>query len=39
MTFHVTDSKTVEEAEKELVEDDPDSLYLPGNMPKQGVLT
>lgn len=34
MTFHITDAKTVEEAEKELVEDDPMSMYGPGNMLK-----
>lgn len=32
MTFHVTDASTVEEAEAELVEPDPDARYLPGNV-------
>jgi len=31
MTFHRTDSVTVEEAEIELVEHDPDSMFLAGN--------
>ncbi len=31
MTFHRTDSVTVEEAEIELVETDPCDMYLPGN--------
>lgn len=31
MTFHRTDATTVEDAEAELVEDDPASMYLPGN--------
>ena len=31
MTFHRTDATTVEDAEKELVEDDPTSQYGPGN--------
>lgn len=37
MTFHVTDSTSVDEAEAELVESDPSSNYLPGNRvePKQ----
>lgn len=39
MTFHVTNAKTVEEAERELVEDDPQSMYLPGNVAKQEVLS
>ena len=37
MTFHRTDATTVEEAESELVEDEP-SLYLPGNKLRQEVL-
>lgn len=31
MTMHIVDAKTVEEAEKELVEDDEMSMYGPGN--------
>ena len=38
MTFHKTDATTPEEAEAELVEDDPTSMYLPGNKLKQEVL-
>lgn len=38
MTFHVTNAKTVEEAEAELVEADPDSMYLPGNIAKYAEL-
>jgi hypothetical protein len=41
MTFHVTDAKTVEEAEIDLVEDDPTSMYDAGNRlksPAQEVL-
>jgi hypothetical protein len=34
MTFHATESKTVEEAEAELVEADPDSMYSLGNQVK-----
>lgn len=34
MTFHVTDAKTVEEAELELVEIDPRSMYSAGNQLK-----
>ena len=34
MTFHITESKTVEEAEAELVEADPDSMYSLGNQVK-----
>lgn len=40
MTFHRTDSTTVEEAERELVEEDERDMYLPGNRAKpQEVLT
>lgn len=39
MTFHATHAKTVEEAEMELVEECPESMYGPGNVLKQGVLT
>ena len=39
ITIHCVDSKTVEEVEKELVEDDPDCVYLPGNTLKERVLT
>lgn len=39
MTFHRTDAKTVEEAELELVETDDNSMYLPGNVPKQELLS
>lgn len=34
MTFHRTDALTVEDAEKELVEEDPASMFLPGNVLK-----
>ena len=34
MTFHATESTTVEEAEAELVEVDPDSMYSLGNQVK-----
>lgn len=40
MTFHRTDATTVEEAERELVEEDENDMYLPGNRAKpQEVLT
>jgi hypothetical protein len=42
MTFHAVDATTVEEAESELVELEPSSMYAPGNLIKhdaQGVLT
>lgn len=38
MTFHKTDATTPEEAEVELVESDPTSTYLAGNVIKQEVL-
>ena len=38
MTFHVTNAKTVEEAEAELVEEDPDSTYAAGNKVKPELL-
>lgn len=34
MTFHRTDATTVEEAERELVEEDENDMYLPGNRAK-----
>jgi len=34
MTVHITDKTDIDEIEKELVEDAPDSVYLPGNMLK-----
>lgn len=34
MTFHATESQTIEEAEAELVEPDPDSIYASGNLIK-----
>lgn len=34
MTFHATEAKTVEDAETELVESDPDSMYSLGNQVK-----
>jgi quercetin dioxygenase-like cupin family protein len=37
-TIHCVDSVTVEDVEKELVEDDPDCVYLPGNTLKERVL-
>ena len=39
MTFHVVDATTVEEAEAELVEDDPKSMYTIGNRLKVKELT
>lgn len=39
MTFHRTDATTVEDAERELVEPDPDSMYAAGNVPKLQELT
>jgi hypothetical protein len=38
MTFHRTDATTVEEAEAELVEEDPEALYDCHNKVKPGVL-
>jgi hypothetical protein len=35
MTFHRTDSTDVEAAEAEIVEDEPKSMYLPGNQIKR----
>jgi hypothetical protein len=34
MTFHVVDAKTVEDAEIELVESDPNDMYAVGNVVK-----
>lgn len=42
MTFHICNSLTVEDAERELVEDDDTAMFGPGNLLKserQGVLT
>ena len=39
MTFHRTDALTVEDAEIELVEDDPDSMFTIGNKLKCEVLS
>lgn len=39
MTFHVADAKTVEEAEEELVQTDPSSMFEIGNKVKKEVLT
>lgn len=39
MTFHVTDATTVEQAEQELVEPDPNTMYELGNTPKQELLS
>jgi hypothetical protein len=38
MTFHVTDAKTVEQAEQELVEPDPTSMFTLGNKLKPELL-
>lgn len=38
ITIHVVESTTVEEVENELVEEDPDCVYLPGNTLKERVL-
>jgi hypothetical protein len=35
MTFHVTESANVEDAERELVEEDETVMYAPGNLVKQ----
>lgn len=37
-TFHRTDATTVDAAEVDLVEDEPDCLYAAGNKVKPGVL-
>lgn len=34
MTFHVCEARNVEDAERELVEDDPTSMFAPGNVLK-----
>lgn len=39
MTFHVTDATTVEQAEQELVEPDPTSMFTLGNKLKQELLS
>jgi hypothetical protein len=39
LTFHRTDANNPEDAETELVESDPTSTYLAGNLLKQEVLT
>ena len=39
MTFHRLDEMTIEQAEAELVEDDPKSMFLVGNKKRQEVLT
>lgn len=38
MTFHIVNAKTVEEAERELVEEDDNDMYLPGNRVRPEVL-
>jgi hypothetical protein len=38
MTFHRVDSCTVEDAEAELVEDDPTAMFAVGNKVATGVL-
>ena len=38
ITIHVAESTTVEEVENELVEEDPDCVYLPGNTLKERAL-
>ena len=38
MTFHAIEAKTVEAAEAELVEVEPDSMYSPGNQVKHQLL-
>ena len=38
MTFHAIEAKTVEEAEAELVEAEPDNMYSPGNQIKHQPL-
>jgi len=38
VTFHVTDAKTIEEAELELVEEDADSMYAIGNTVKDKLV-
>ena len=39
MTFHKLDEMPVEQAEKELVEDEEHDMYLPGNQIKKAVLS
>lgn len=39
MTFHVVEATTIEDAENELVEADPKSMFLVGNKVKNEVLT
>jgi quercetin dioxygenase-like cupin family protein len=39
MTFHVVEATTIEDAENELVEADPNSMFLVGNKVKNEVLT
>ena len=38
MTFHAIEAKTVEEAEAELVEEEPNNMYSPGNLIKNQPL-
>ena len=38
ITVHKTDAKTVEDAERELVEQDPSSMYAPGNRVKSELI-
>ena len=38
MTFHAIEAKTVEDAEADLVEAEPDSMYSPGNQVKHQLL-
>ena len=38
MTFHALDAMSIEAAEAELVEDEPDTKYTPGNLLKQESL-
>lgn len=38
MTFHRTDATSIEAAEAELVDDDPDAMYGPGNILKQQTM-
>ena len=39
ITVHRTEFNELEAIENDLVEDDPDSMYLPGNIVKEGLLT
>jgi hypothetical protein len=39
VTIHRTDLTDIAEIERQVTEDDPQSMYLPGNIRKHGALT